>query len=57
LEINPLTGLISLARNALVYGGPVSIGEVGLALLGPVLVLTFGAMTFRGSRRRIPDYI
>lgn len=57
LEINPLTGLISLAREALVYGGPVSVGEVGLALLGPVLVLVFGAMTFRSTRRRIPDYI
>lgn len=57
LEINPLTGLISLAREALVYGGPVDLAGAGLALLGPVLILAFGVMVFRGTRRRIPDYI
>jgi lipopolysaccharide transport system permease protein len=57
LEINPLTGLISLAREALVYGGTVGPAEVGLALLGPVLVLALGVAVFRGTRSRVPDYI
>lgn len=57
LQLNPLTQLIDLARNALVYGGQVGVADVGLALLGPLLVLAFGVLVFRASRNRIPDYI
>jgi lipopolysaccharide transport system permease protein len=57
LEINPLTGLLSLAREALLYGGHVSLAAAGLALLGPALVLAFGVVVFRATRDRVPDYI
>ena len=57
LELNPLTQLINVAREALLYGGPVGLGDIGLALLGPVVVLVFGALVFRAARARIPDYI
>ncbi|RPH94646.1 MAG: hypothetical protein EHM68_13820 [Lysobacterales bacterium] len=57
LEINPLTGLLSLAREALLYGGHVFLAEVGLALLGPALVLAFGVIVFRATRARVADYI
>jgi lipopolysaccharide transport system permease protein len=57
LEINPLTGLLALAREALIYGGPVSLPAAGLALLGPALVLALGVIVFRATRARIADYI
>ena len=57
LELNPLTRLIHLAREALLYGGEVSPADAGLALLGPALVLALGLAVFRVSRARIPDYI
>ena len=38
LELNPLTQLINVAREALLYGGPVGPGDIGLALLGPAIV-------------------
>jgi ABC-type polysaccharide/polyol phosphate export permease len=57
LEINPLTGLLSLAREALLYGGHVSPAAAGLALFGPALILAFGVLVFRTTRARIPDYI
>ena len=57
LQINPLTQLIAVARETLVYGGSVSIADVGMALFGPMLVLAFGVLVFRVSRDRIPDYI
>jgi len=57
LEINPLTGLLALAREALLYGGPVSLPAAGLALLGPALVLALGVIVFRATRARIADYI
>jgi lipopolysaccharide transport system permease protein len=57
LEFNPLARLISVAREALVYGGPVDLIDVGLALLGPAVVLVSGFTVFRSLRRKIPDYI
>jgi lipopolysaccharide transport system permease protein len=57
LELNPLTGLITIAREALLYGGTIGLGEMGLALLGPVVVLTLGIVVFRSTRARIPDFI
>ena len=57
LQINPLTQLIAVARETLVYGGSVSIADVYMALFGPMLVLAFGVLVFRVSRDRIPDYI
>jgi len=57
LEFNPLTGLVALARAALLYGGPVSPAALGLAMLGPALVLFLGVTVFRATRARIPDYI
>ena len=57
LEINQLTGLVALERAALLYGGPVSPAAVGLAMLGPALVLVLGVTVFRATRARIPDYI
>jgi len=57
LELNPLVRLIALARETLIYGGPIEVTEVGLALLGPAIVLALGATLFRALRRKIPDYI
>ena len=57
LELNPLTRLIHLAREALLYGGGISPADAGLALIGPGLVLALGLAVFRVSRARIPDYI
>lgn len=57
LQINPLTQLISVARETLVYGGQVGFTEMGLALLGPLAVMVFGALVFHATRDRIPDYI
>ena len=57
LELNPLTQLIHVAREVLLYGGPVSAADVGLALAGPAAVLVFGVLVFRAARAKIPDYI
>ncbi len=57
IEMNPLTGLIKLAREALLYGGPVDLAQAGLALLGPFMVLILGAMLFNAVKPRIADYI
>jgi lipopolysaccharide transport system permease protein len=57
LALNPLTHLLNLARQALLYGGPVGSMDMLLALLGPVLVLGLGLIVFRATRARIPDYI
>lgn len=57
LELNPLTQLIHVAREALLYGGHVTPAEMGLALVGPALVLMLGLVVFRLSRAKIPDYI
>jgi ABC-type polysaccharide/polyol phosphate export permease len=57
LELNPLTQLIKVAREALIYGGGVSPADVALALLGPALTLLFGLFVFRATRAKIPDYI
>ena len=57
LELNPLTQLIGIARQSLLYGGPVSPTELGLAMVGPLVVLAFGIMVFRALRSKIADYI
>lgn len=57
LELNPLTRLISLARESLLYGGHIGLADASLALLGPMIVLLFGILVFRVTRARIPDYI
>jgi lipopolysaccharide transport system permease protein len=57
IEMNPLTGLINLARETLLYGGSVNLTQVGLALLGPFAVLILGWVIFRTAKPRIPDYI
>ena len=46
IEMNPLSGLIRLAREALLYGGPVDLDQAGLALLGPFVVLILGGILF-----------
>ncbi len=57
IELNPLTGLVALAREALLYGGSIDPVQAGLALLGPLAVLILGGMTFHAIKPRIPDYI
>lgn len=57
IELNPLTRLLALAREALLYGGPIESTRVFLALLGPLVVLVFGWLVFQAVRPRIPDYI
>ena len=57
LELNPLTRLINVARESLLYGGQVGMTELGLALVGPLAILLLGLVVFRVSRDRIPDYI
>ncbi len=57
LEINPLTRLIRIAREALLYGGPIDVVDLGLALVGPILILLLGLSVFKATRARIPDYI
>jgi len=57
IEMNPLTGLIRLAREALLSGGPVDLAQAGMALLGPFVVLILGGMLFNAVKPRIADYI
>ena len=57
LGLNPLTRLIALAREALLYGGPIDPTQVFLALLGPLLILTLGWTLFAAVKPKIPDYI
>jgi lipopolysaccharide transport system permease protein len=57
LELNPLTRLITLAREALLYGGSIDPAQAVLALLGPLVVLALGWMLFNATKPRIPDYI
>jgi len=57
IDMNPLTGLVNLAREALLYGGPVDLEQAGLALLGPFVVLILGGMLFNAVKPKIPDYI
>ena len=57
LELNPLTQLIHVAREALLYGGTVGMGQLGMAMVGPLAVLLLGIVVFRVSRDRIPDYV
>lgn len=57
IELNPLTGLIWLAREALLYGKGIDLADASLAMLGPLLVLILGGMLFNAVKPRIPDYI
>jgi len=57
LELNPLTGLITIARQSLLYGGAIHFEELVLALLGPMVVMGLGVVVFRSTRTKIPDYI
>jgi len=57
VELNPLTGLIALARESLLYGGPIDPARASWGLLGPLLILVLGWMVFKAIRPRIPDYI
>ena len=57
IELNPLTRLITLAREALLYGGPIDPAQAVLALVGPLIVLILGWMLFNAVKPKIPDYI
>jgi ABC-type polysaccharide/polyol phosphate export permease len=57
IESNPLTGLISLAREALLYGGPIDPIQAGLTLIGPFVVLILGTVLFNAVKPKIPDFI
>jgi lipopolysaccharide transport system permease protein len=57
LELNPLTGLIMLAREALLYGGSIDPARVALALVGPLFVLILGVLLFNAVKPKIPDFI
>ena len=57
LGLNPLSGLITIARKALLYGDAVTFVELVLALLGPLLVLILGVLVFRSTKSKIPDFI
>ena len=57
IELNPLTGLLYLAREALLYGGVVDPVRLMAALVGPIFVLILGVMLFNAVKPKIPDYI
>jgi len=57
VELNPLTGLIMMARQSLLYGGTITLEAAALAMVGPLLVLALGVTVFRSIRSKIPDYI
>jgi len=57
IDLNPLSGLIALARESLLYGGRIEPSQVSLALLGPAIVLVVGWLLFRTTSPKIPDYI
>lgn len=57
IELNPLTGLIALARTSLLYGGHIAPSQAALGLVGPCMVLILGWAIFKAIRPRIPDYI
>lgn len=57
LELNPLTGLLALARESLLYGNPIAPAEALIALVGPFTVLLVGWLLFRATSPRIPDFI
>ena len=57
VELNPLTGLIMIARHSLLYGGTITFAQALLALVGPLLVLAIGVMVFRSTRSKVADYI
>ncbi len=57
VALNPLAGLIAMARKCLLEGQALSPGEVGVALLVPGLVFATGLAVFRRLDRSIPDFI
>jgi len=57
LELNPLTGLIMLARESLLYGGAIDPVQALLALVGPLFILILGGLLFHTVKPKIPDYI
>ncbi len=57
IELNPLTSLITLARESLLYGGAVDPAMALQALVGPLFVLILGVLLFNAVKPKIPDYI
>ena len=57
IELNPLSKLLMLARETLLYGGPIDPAQVALALVGPLVVLILGGVLFNAVKPKIPDYI
>lgn len=57
IELSPLTGLITLAREALLYGGPIDLVQAGMALIGPFVLLILGGILFNAVKPKIPDFI
>ena len=57
VDHNPITLLVQLARQALLYGNPVSASEMAMALLGPAMVLLAGGLIFSATREKIADFI
>ena len=57
VALNPLAGLIEMARQCLLEGQALSLEEVGFAFLGPALVFAIGLVVFRRLDRSIADFI
>lgn len=59
IEMNPLTGLIRLARQALLYGGPVELSQAGLVPSLPVrdnvfLYASLAGLGYRETKQSLP---
>jgi ABC-type polysaccharide/polyol phosphate export permease len=57
LALNPLTGLVTLGRRCLLDGQALAAGEIGAALLGPLVALALGWIVFQRLKPAIPDAI
>ena len=57
IQLNPLTQMVDLGRKCLLNGESLAPGEIGWALIGPLVVLVFGWKVFQLTRSRIPDCI
>ena len=57
IQLNPLAQMVDLGRKCLLDGEPLALGEIGWALIGPLVVLVFGWKVFQLTRSRIPDCI
>ena len=57
LWLNPLTPMIAIARDVLLYGEPVTAAGLTQILPGPLIVLALGITVFRSTRSKIADYI